>query len=117
MLYKVVGFVNLLLGVLLMIFPLIIAFVILPSLTELYTKIGTAPSSGSICFSLGAAFLVGAVDLFLGFNLLKGPEESRERYLKYGVISALVSLILPGVLNATTILQVIYPLYNLSSQF
>lgn len=117
---KVVGFIDLFIGVAQFLSPFLFFFFILPEIDRLYSSLPgiTEPKpnlSGSY-FMTGVMALIGIFNLFLGFKNLFLAKENK-KYFKYGLISAIVTFSLSGILSATLYLPVILSLYNLSSQF
>lgn len=94
----IVGAANILLGVLLTAFPLFLIFVTFPRLKGLYASVAaTGLSLAGYYPPLGILFVSGVIDLLFGFKLLTGSRESKEKFFGYGVVSAIISLFLPGL--------------------
>jgi len=114
--YKIVGILNLFLGALEVIYPLFALIFTIPRLTMLYSEFGAEmPSFISTYLILGFVILVGAGNLFFGFNLVS-KSEKKDKYFKYGLILLITSFLLGGVLFSIVSLSVILPIYNLTSQ-
>lgn len=115
--YKIVGILNLFLGVLEVVYPLFALIFTLPKLTRLYSDFGAEmPSFTPTYLILGIVVLIGVGNLFFGFNLIS-KSGKKDKYFKYALILVIASLLLGGVFYSITSLSVILPIYNLTSQF
>jgi hypothetical protein len=115
--YKIVGILNLFLGVSEIIYPLFALAFAITRLTTLYSGFSTeVPSFISIYLILGVVISMGAGNLFLGFNLVS-KSGKKDKYFKYALILLIASFLLGGILSGIATLSIISPIYNLTSQF
>jgi len=104
--YKIVGGLNLILGCLQILTPIIIFIVILPKMEILYRDFAIAerPKLNLIPYVFGE--IVGVVNCYLAFNLFKG----RKQYFAIGLIMLLSFVVLQVILRLS--LTPLYGLYN-----
>lgn len=115
--YKIVGILNLFLGILETIYPLFAFMFTIPRLTELYSEFGAeGPSFGITYLTLSIIILMGIGNLFFGIKLFS-KTENKDKYFKYALILVIASFLLGGVFTSFASLSVIMPIYNLTSQF
>lgn len=116
--YKIIGGIDILLGILYTIYPVLLSLLVIPKLMPIYSEFSVKPNLTSTYLMLLIIFFIGITDLFLGFKLFTAKtEEIKEKYLKYGIISMAVTLLPLLVIMSIYIsqLSVIIPLYNLST--
>jgi hypothetical protein len=115
--YKIVGILNISLGVLETIYAAFALIITLPKLNELYFELGAKrPSYTSTYLILGFILIIGLVNLFLGLKLFT-KSEKREAYFIYALISLIASFFLGGIFSGIFTLSIIVPIYSLISQF
>lgn len=120
--HKIVAILNLLLGISEILSPFIYLGTALPALNKMYSDFesmgytANLPSFTFTYFMFGVIVIMGIVNLFLGIKLFSQSKESRERYLKYGTISAIVAFVLFGILFGVATLPVILSIHNLIPQ-
>ncbi len=116
--YKIVGIIDLILGILQLLFSIVIPLSVFSTLRQLYYAINTHYQMNlmNVYVIVTLILLMAALNLFLGAKGLTGSKE-KERYFKYGIISAVTTLFLTGILGSILIFSIISPIYNLTSQF
>lgn len=116
--YKIVGIIDLLLGIPQLLISIVFPLSVFPKLGQVYSDINVNSqlnlTSGYVAVTL--ILIMAILNLFIG---VKGFTESKEKekYFKYGIISAVATLFLTGILTSIMISSIISPLYNLTSQF
>lgn len=113
---KVIAIANLILGIFYIIAPIIFPIFLFPEVTRFYSdfNITTKPSFTFTYIVLGIVGLMGATNLFFGFKILKSKDN---KYIKYGITSAIITFILGSLLIGVAHLPVIFSIYNTTSQF
>lgn len=112
---RAIAIANLVLGVLYLSISLIIPIFILPSVTQTYSALNiNKPSFTFTYIILGVVMLMGMINLFFGFKILN---KKNDKYLKYGIIFAVVTFFLGSFLTAIASLSVTSSIYNMTSQF
>lgn len=116
--YKIVGIIDLLLGVPQLLMAIIFPLSVFPKLSQVYAdfNVSSQPNFTSGYVMVVLLLIISVVNLFLG---IKGFIKSKqnEKYFKYGIISAVISFFLTGILGEILTTSVILPIYNLTSQF
>jgi len=114
--YKIVGIIDLILGILQLLFSIVIPLSVFSTLRQLYYAINTHYQMNlmNVYVIVTLILLMAALNLFLGAKGLTGSKE-KERYFKYGIISAVATLFLTGILGSILISSIISPIYNLGS--
>jgi len=114
--YKVVGVLDFLLGIPILLLSVSFSIFVIPKLSQLYLEFNTN-NSGNIIFSyIIVLFLliIAVANIFLGIKGFSNTSK-KEIYFKYGLIMAVVTFILSGLLVGLMTLSVILPIYNLTS--
>lgn len=115
--YKIVGIVNLIAGVIQIIFSLLFLLSTLPKLASIYSNINKeGPSYPAAYLMFGLIILLGIASLVAGFKLMRGYE-NREKYLKFGLALIIIAVSLSGFLVSVAVVSIIMPLYSLTSEF
>lgn len=116
--YKIIGIVNLLFGASQFLISIIFPLFLFPNLIQTYTDLNVNSE-----FNLTGGYIVVLLILIIAITSLvigvKGltVSKEKEKYLKYGVISAVATFFLTGVLVAILNFSVTSQIYNLTSQF
>jgi hypothetical protein len=116
---KLIGIINIFLGVLYIASPLVYQLVnqifVLPRINQMYAdfNINAKPSYTLSYIILGIMVIMGVVSLFLGLSVLKNKDN---KYLKYGITMAIIFFVLYGILIGVANLPIIFSIYNLTSQ-
>lgn len=116
--YTLVAVVNLFFGIIQLIFPLIFLLFIIPSLKEIYASFNGAPNTLSTSHLIIAVSLIlGSLNIWISIKLFSKSTvlEKREKYVKYGIISAIISFLTLGLLLGSLSITVMSPMYNLSN--
>lgn len=115
--YKIVGIINILFGIPQLLISSLPLFIV-PKLSSLYTDFNVKSQQNFISGYIVAIliFAMAMINLFLG---VKGFTKSKkkEKYFKYGIISASVTFFLTGILVLVMVSTVILPIYSLTSQY
>ena len=116
--YKIVGIVDLFFGIPQLLISIVFPLSVFPKLSQMYSDFNVNSqlnlTSGYIVVML--ILIIAITNLFLG---VKGFTETKEKdkYFKYGIISAVATFFLTGILVAILNFSIISPIYNLTSQF
>lgn len=116
--YKIVGIINLFFGVTNFAVSVFFPLSVFPKLSRVYSDVNVSSqpnlTSGYIVVIL---FLIIAItNLFLGVKGFTGTKE-KEKYFKYGIISAIATFFMTGILVAILNLTTVSQIYDLTSQF
>ena len=116
--YKIAGVVNFLLGIGQTTLSAILLIFVLPKLTAIFSQLDVnIQSKLNIAYSaLMLILIMGSVNLFFSIKSFKETKD-KERYFKYGLLFATMSFFLVGVLMSIANLNIISPMYNLTSRF
>lgn len=116
--YKVVGAVNFIFGSLQVIYPLLMAFMTVPKLMQLYSEFSVGkPSLAPTYLALGFNLLLGVMNIFFAFKLFSKQKAVQEKYFKFGLGMAVASFLLLGVSSFLTVLSAVIPVYQMTSHF
>lgn len=115
--YKVIGILDILIGLMLVVYPLVVVLFILPKLSALYWEVGVNVFSNMFITQILSAvvLILGAASLCIGFKLLSSSGASKEKYFTYGIIFLILALVLGSFLIALSTISTILPIYDLTS--
>jgi membrane protein implicated in regulation of membrane protease activity len=115
--YKVMGLINLIFGIMLLIISPIFPSFIIPGLGEMYEgmEIDLQLPLIGVYVATALIFVSAIINLFVGIKGIT-KNNNKDKYFNYGIIAALISFFLPGVLAVILNFSVIYPIYNITSQ-
>ncbi|MBI2028893.1 hypothetical protein HYT02_00555 [Candidatus Gottesmanbacteria bacterium] len=114
--YKIVGFFNILFGLILFFVPLTYLLLVIPKINELYADFGTKPNLLPIYATGSVPLFIGLLTIFIGSKLFSSQAKIREKYFLYVLIS-LILWIIGGLIVGFLTLSIPFTLYNLTSQF
>jgi hypothetical protein len=116
--YKIVGIIDLFFGISQLLISIIFPLSIFPKLSQIYADFNVNSqlnlTSGYIVVLL--IFIIAITNILLGVKGFTMSKE-KEKYFKYGIISAVATFFLTGILVAILSFGVMSPIYNLTSQF
>jgi hypothetical protein len=116
--YKIVGIIDLFFGIPQFLISIIFPLSVFPKLSQMYADFNVNSqlnlTSGYVVALL--IFIIAITNIFLGIKGLTISKE-KEKYFKYGIISAVATFFLTGILVAILNFSIISPIYNLTSQF
>lgn len=116
--YKIAAAINLLLGVVQIIYPTIAFLFIIPQITTLYDQLNIKPNlllGGYI--ALVILFAMGISNLFLSFKLFTGSGEIKNKYFKYSLILIAITFILTGIFVIIAQVTTISAIYTITQEF
>ena len=111
--YKIVGLVDLLVGLIALVIPSIILFSVLPKALEVYQDFGASYSPTLTYSGFVVVFLISVVNLFFSFKLFRHQGKNGDRYYNLGIISAIVTFILILLIPAFLSYSTLVPMFNL----
>lgn len=114
--YKIVGFFNILFGLIYFIVPVSYLFLVVPKLYQIYSYFNSKPNLFIIYLFGGIPIVISLLSLLIGVRIFSKDEKVREKYFVYGLIFFGLLWIISGLIIASLSFSVLYPLYNLSSQ-
>lgn len=111
--YKAVAWLNIFNGLTEVLWPLVMIFMVTPSLNTVYSQLSENPQtySNSNTSSSIIIFLLGFVNLFFGYKLLTG---GKEKYYKFGVVAVVSTYLITGYLAGQILLSMLTPMYQFS---
>jgi len=107
---KIIGILNILLGVLILFQTASFTFNVIPKLSPLYGQISYAPPITNYFLSFLMSVL-GISNLYLGYKLFT---PSKAKYFKLCLIILLITLLFLGYYSSIMLKATVGPLYNLS---
>lgn len=115
--YKIVGFFNILFGLIYFFVPLIYLLLVVPKLAEIYKDFSVKPDFLIVYLTGGFSIILGLLSLLLGFKLFSSEAKNKQKYFTIALILLLLVWILGGIITSFLVLSVLLPIYNLTSQF
>ncbi|OIO15500.1 hypothetical protein COV53_04035 [Candidatus Gottesmanbacteria bacterium CG11_big_fil_rev_8_21_14_0_20_37_11] len=116
--YKIVGIINLFLGIPILLLALSFFILIIPKLSQLYSEFH-ASSQVSITSSYAVTIillLTASANIFLGIKGIS-ISQKKDKYFKYGLLLVIVTFLFSGFFIGILNLSVLLPIYNLTKQF
>ena len=117
--YRIVGVINIFVGIAQFLVQIIMALTLIPRLNTFYSEMGLGqnrPTIGSSSIVLGIAFVVFTINLFLGWGLIKGNINTKKNYFIYGIVALIVTFVLLGIIQGILTTTILSPINNLYSQ-
>ncbi len=114
--YKILGLINLVLGLVQSGSSLVYYFIIIPKLMKMYEdfSVGTKPDPNLLHRGLFILLLLGLINLSFALANFFSP---RKLFFWLGVLAAVVSLLAAVSYFRFAALSVLFPIYNLTSNF
>jgi hypothetical protein len=114
--FKLIAYSELLLGLFQVIYGGTLSFIVIPKLSILYSEFNL-PISVLQKYGISVIIiLLGLINIFFTFKILKSQGAIKEKYLKSGAIYLLINFILTGIAGAISVLSIINPIYQMTSQ-
>ena len=115
--YKIIGITNLFFGLAQLIVSSSFLVFTLPKLNDLYAQFQVVRPNAWIPYAIGIVVIVaGLINIYLGIKNFQKHKE-QEKYFKFGLISAIITFALSGILVSLLTLSVVLPMYNLTESF
>src|SRR3972149_11641768 len=102
--YKIVGIINLVFGIPQLFISLILPSIVIPRLITEFNSLNlTYQSNPTINYFVSASIFIEAmINIYLGMKAFKQavgkPNKEKDRYFRYSIISAVVTILSTGVL-------------------
>ncbi len=116
--YKIAGILNLVFGVPQLLISLILPGIILPKLVTEFNNLNIAYQLNSIIsyFIAAIIFIEAATNIYLGMKNLNQavgkPNKEKDKYFRYSVMSAIVTVLTSGLLIGILVINIILPIYD-----
>lgn len=113
---KIVGSINLLLGIFYITLGVIIHFFVLPKISEIYSQFEVQLTTLQSLSRMGflALFIVaGLINLYFGIRLFSNNKKSKEKDLVYGIIAMIGGFMIIGI----SVFSIVMPIYSLTESF
>jgi len=114
--YKIVGIINIFIGISIFLVAFSFVLIVIPKLSVLYTEFGadTPVNISDSYSSIFILFTIAIVNIFFGIKGISNTQ-NKETYFKYGLITAILTFLLSGIVVRFMIDSAIDPIYNLNS--
>ena len=115
--YKIIGSLNILLGVIQMLGAVIVPVVMLSKLSGMYEAFGIDPGPSFAAYIvLITIFILGALYTFIGIKCFSSSKNRNKYFLAVCIVVASTPVLI-GILTGILNLMVLTPIYKLSSNF
>ena len=116
--YKIVGIINLVFGIPQLFISLILPSIVIPRLITEFNSLNlTYQSNPTINYFVSASIFIEAmINIYLGMKAFKQavgkPNKEKDRYFRYSIISAVVTILSTGLLIGILVINIILPIYG-----
>jgi len=109
---NIIGTINLILGSMQVLFPIVFYTAIINKLASLYSSFGVSQASSS-SFYLGVIFMLGVTNIALGIGNFRLKEKITQNRFMLSVVVAAVSFFVMGLCSVFVLYSIYAPLYNI----
>lgn len=111
--YKIVGTTNLLMGIFSLVIPLISLSFVLPKVTQVYNEFGATSNLTGSYLAIGFGILLGLINLLFAYKLFSTKTVKKDKFFGIGIVTAIGTFFLSGVVSAIISMSALSPIYNL----
>lgn len=115
--YNIVAVINLFLGLLQIIYPIVTFLFIIPQVVTLYDQLSIKPNFLPAYAVLIAIFIMGIANGFLAFKLFSKSPDAKNAYFKYSIIVIIITGVLTVIFFAIAQVTIISAIYNIIKEF
>ena len=113
---KILGAINLILGLIYFLFTINYLFFVIPRMTDLYQQFSTKINLTSSYLVIGLLGIMGTVNSVVGYKVFKDKEEKLKNLRKVSILLIITAVLLSGFFFALMAMWLISPIYSLSTE-